>query len=88
MAQKNENVKMSGRLQITRTNAAGEVVETRDIIYVTTFGAGVSIGSLTEAGLFNALTGGTMLCRTVYATVTKGASDTVVLTWTVTINAS
>ena len=43
---------------------------------------------LTEAGIFNAASGGTMLCRTVFAVVNKQADDTMTVTWTVTIAAS
>jgi hypothetical protein len=42
---------------------------------------------VTEAGIFNALTGGDMLCRTVFPVVNKGADDTMSVTWTVTLNA-
>jgi hypothetical protein len=55
------------------------------IAYAATFGAGVGTGALTEAGIFNAVTSGNMLCRTVFSTVTKAAGDTVVITWNVTI---
>ena len=55
------------------------------IAYVATFGAGTGTGALTEAGIFNAVTSGNMLCRTVFSTVTKAAGDTVVITWNVTI---
>lgn len=54
--------------------------------YACTFGAGVGTGALTEAGIFNASSSGTMLCRTVFSTVTKGASDIMTITWTVAIS--
>jgi hypothetical protein len=40
---------------------------------------------LREAGIFNALTGGTMLCRTTFPIVTKLPADALTITWTVTI---
>jgi hypothetical protein len=55
------------------------------IAYAATFGAGTGTGTLTEAGIFNAVTSGNMLCRTVFSTVTKAAGDTVVITWNITI---
>jgi hypothetical protein len=58
-----------------------------NIVYVTTFNAGEATGAVTEAGIFNASTSGTMLCRTVFSVVNKGASDTLQVTWTVTISA-
>lgn len=40
---------------------------------------------LREAGVFNASTGGTMLCRTTFPTVTKLPADALTITWTITI---
>ena len=56
------------------------------VTYVTAFAAGTGTGALTEAGIFNASSGGTMLCRTEFAVVNKGASDTMTITWTVTVS--
>jgi hypothetical protein len=55
--------------------------------YVASFEPGDATGAVTEAGIFNALTGGDMLCRTVFPVVNKGADDTMSVTWTVTLNA-
>ena len=59
-----------------------------DVVYVGTFGAGVGTGALVEAGLFNAGAAGVMMCYTEWAVVNKGASDTLVVTWTATFGAS
>lgn len=40
---------------------------------------------LREAGIFNASSAGTMLCRTTYPTVTKLPADALTITWTITI---
>ena len=40
---------------------------------------------LREAGIFNASTGGTMLCRTTFPIVTKLPADALTITWTITI---
>lgn len=40
---------------------------------------------LREAGVFNASTGGTMLCRTTFPIVTKLPADALTITWTITI---
>lgn len=40
---------------------------------------------LREAGIFNAPTAGTMLCRTTFPTVTKLPADALTITWTITI---
>jgi len=57
-----------------------------NVIYTATWAAGDGTGALTEAGMFNASSGGTMLCRTVFSVVNKGASDSMTITWTVTVS--
>ena len=54
--------------------------------FVTTYAPGAATGALTEAGIFNASSGGIMLCRTEFNVVNKAADDTMVITWTVTIS--
>lgn len=55
--------------------------------YACTFGAGVGTGTLNEAGIFNASSAGTMLCRTVFgSSIVKAAGDSLTITWTITIN--
>jgi len=56
------------------------------IQYVAEFGThtGVDI-PVAEAGIFNASTGGVMLCRTNFGVITKTADDTMTITWTITI---
>lgn len=68
----------------TENGAAG----TGTVVYVSTFEAGDATGAVTEAGIFNAVSGGTMLCRTVFPVVNKGASDTLSITWTITLSAA
>ena len=58
------------------------------ITYVSSFEAGEGTGAVTEAGVFNAASSGTMLCRTVFAVVNKQADDTMSVTWTITLTAS
>ena len=53
--------------------------------YTATFPAGTGTGTLTEAGIFNASSSGTMLCRTQFNEVNKDAADTIVITWNVTV---
>lgn len=62
-------------------------ISNTNVVYECQFEAGDGTGALTEAGIFNAATSGDMLCRTVFATVNKAASDTMVITWTVTLSA-
>jgi len=70
----------------SRVSLTSTTVTSNSIAYVASFGAGVATGALTEAGIFNASTSGTMLCRTVFAVINKGASDTMTITWTITIS--
>lgn len=54
--------------------------------FVGTYPAGTASVAITEAGLFNVVTANTagMLSHVVFAAVNKGATDTLVITWTVT----
>lgn len=70
-----------GRVALTSGTATGAVVT-----YVASFGAGVGTGAVTEAGIFNASSGGTMLCRTEFAVVNKGVDDALSITWTITVS--
>jgi hypothetical protein len=56
------------------------------VTYVASFPAGTGTGSVTEAGIFNDPTAGTMLCRTVFGVVTKGANDSMSITWQITVS--
>ena len=58
------------------------------VVYVSSFEAGDATGAVTEAGIFNAASGGDMLCRTVFSVVNKAADDTMSVTWTITLSAS
>ena len=52
---------------------------------VCTFAAGTGTGSITEVGLFDLGAAGNMwLSATGFATITKGAADTLQVTWTLT----
>jgi hypothetical protein len=72
--------------QLARAALTSSTVTDNSIAYVATFAAGTGTGALTEAGLFNDPTAGTMLCRTVFAVINKGAADSMTVTWTVTIS--
>jgi len=65
---------------------ASTTVTTNAIAYVASFPAGTGTGAVTEAGVFNAASAGTMLCRTVFSDVNKGAADAMSVTWTITVS--
>jgi hypothetical protein len=74
-----------GRVTLTSTTIVTTSVTNDAVQYVATFGAGTGTGAITEAGIFNNVTAGTMLCRTVFAVINKGALDTLTITWKVTV---
>lgn len=67
------------RIELTSATAALGVAT-----YIAVYPAGVGTGALTEAGLFNAAVDGTMLARTVFPVVNKGAEDVISITWAIT----
>ena len=74
-----------GRVTLTSTTIVTTSVTNDAVQYVATFGAGTGTGAVTEAGILNAASAGTMLCRTVFAVINKGALDTLTITWKVTV---
>lgn len=73
------------RVTLDSTSLVTTTATNDSVQYVATFGAGTGTGAVTEAGIFNAGTGGVLLCRTVFAVINKGALDTLVITWKVTV---
>lgn len=71
----------SHRSTLTSTSVSSNV-----ITYTASFGAGDGTGAITEAGLFNASSGGDMLCRTTFSVVNKGSQDSMTITWEVTVS--
>ena len=71
-----------------RVALASTTVTANSIAYTATFPAGTpaTLTAITEAGIFNASSSGTMLCRTVFAAVNKDVGDSLSITWTVTIS--
>ena len=70
------------RNALTSTTVASNVTT-----YVASWAAGDGTGAITEAGIFNAASSGTMLARTVFDVVNKGANDSLTVTWSITISA-
>ena len=70
-----------GRVALTSGTAAGVVAT-----YVATFPAGTGTGAVVEAGIFNASSSGTMLCRTTFSVVNKGVDDAMSITWAITVS--
>lgn len=75
----------SARVALTSTTAVTTTATNDAVQYVATFAPGTGTAALTEAGVFNDGTTGTMLCRTVFPVINKGALDTLTITWKVTV---
>jgi hypothetical protein len=69
-----------GRVALTSKTRATNV-----LTMVYNLAAGTATGALQEAGIWDALTAGTLWARGTYTTINKGASDTLQVTWTWTI---
>ena len=72
--------------QLSRIALTSTTVSNNEITYVATFAAGSGTGAVTEAGIFNASSSGTMLCRTVFSVVNKGSADSMTITWVVNVS--
>lgn len=69
----------AGRVVLTSKAAAANVID-----YIGDFPAGTGTGTITEAGILNAASSGTMLNRATFSSVNKTASDALKITWSVT----
>jgi hypothetical protein len=72
--------------QTGRMPLSSSSVLNNTITYTATFPAGTGDGAITEAGIFNANSAGTMLCRTVFPTVNKGSGDQISISWVITVS--
>lgn len=72
---------ISSRVFLTSSTQA-----TTTVTYVATFAAGVSTGAITEAGIFNAATDGSMLAHTVFPVVNKLIGDSISISWAISIS--
>lgn len=74
-----------GRVALT-LNSGAHTGTGPTVTYSATFGPGVGTGALKEAGILNAAQGGNMLARTTFNVVNKEASDSLTITWSITVN--
>lgn len=59
---------------------------TKSFAISATFAAGVATGALQESGLFDASSSGNMMARQTFSTINVGASDSITVTWTITLS--
>jgi hypothetical protein len=71
--------------QLARVTFTSTSTSTNTVTFNASFGAGIGTGSIVEAGVFNASSSGTMLCRTTFPVITKGTGETIAITWVVTV---
>jgi len=69
-----------------RVTLASGTASTNTVTYTATFPAGTGTGAITEAGVFNAASAGTMMCRTTFPVVNKASGDSIAITWVVTVS--
>ena len=72
--------------ELDRNGLTSTTVSTNTVAYACTWAAGDGTGAITEAAILDAASSGDMLARTVFSVVNKGASDSITITWTITIS--
>jgi hypothetical protein len=80
------NTALVTELDRNALGVSGGTVSTNTINFSATWAAGDGTGAITEAGIFDAASAGEMLARTVFAVVNKAASDSMTISWTVTVS--
>lgn len=74
-------VALTSKIQGTGGNA-------NQVTYSATVPAGTGTGTIVEAGLLNASSGGILLARSVFAPIVKGSGDAIDISWVLTISAA
>ncbi len=72
--------------ELDRNALSSTTVTGANVAYVASWAAGDGTGAITEAGIFNSVTNGSMLARTTFNVVNKGEDDSMTITWTVTVS--
>ncbi len=75
---------ISRRSFASKTQGTG--ADANKIVYIADWSPGDGTGAIAEAGIFNSVTAGTMLCRSTFAVKNKGAGDSLSIQWTLTIS--
>lgn len=74
-------VALTSKLQGTGANA-------NQVTYSATVPAGTGTGTIVEAGIFNAVSSGIMLARSIFSPIVKGSGDAIDITWVLTATAA
>ncbi|MFV2058029.1 MAG: hypothetical protein ACC707_16310 [Thiohalomonadales bacterium] len=67
--------------ELARVALSTTTVAAATTTYAATFPAGTGTGALTELGILNAVSAGTLLARVTFAVVNKLAADTLAINW-------
>lgn len=75
--------------EVARVTLTSTTANATNVVYVASFPANTpaSAQGITEAGILNAGSGGTLLCRTVFSVINKGTADSMTVTWTINLTA-
>lgn len=77
---------LTTEIAASRTAFTGGITGAAAVLTMeTTFAAGVGTGAITEAGVFNNTSGGTMYMYATFSVINKGAADTLKITWTLSV---
>ena len=71
----------AGRVAVSSFSAS-----TNTVTATATFPAGTGTGAITEAGILNGSSTGTLLCRTTFPVVNKASSDSIAISWVITVS--
>jgi hypothetical protein len=74
--------------ELDRNSLTSNIAATNVLTMVGDWAAGDGTGAITEAGVLNAASGGTLYSRATFSVINKGASDTLQITWTYTLTVS
>ncbi len=72
--------------EIARVALSSAVASVNEVVYTAIFPAGVGTGTITEYGIFNASSGGTLLARAEEPAEVKTGSDAMVVEHTIEFN--
>jgi len=66
----------------------GTAAADNDVVFVATFPAGTATAALTEVGIFQADNNTTLMTYDDFGVINKGATDSIIATWTISFGAS
>ena len=72
--------------ELDRTTLDSRTSDSDTVTYQASWGPGAGTGAITEYGIFNDSSAGTMLARFVDNVINKGEDDSLEVEWTVTFN--